>query len=287
MQAREKVKAVFDLIRLNRQYGTLLVMMPTLWSLFLAADGRPPATLIAVFVAGSFLMRSAGCVMNDLADRNFDRFVARTRERPLPSGRLSVREATIILALLLLTAASLLFFLNPLTRRLSLIALLVAALYPFAKRFTPLPQLVLGVAFSWGAVMAWAAVRGKLDVPPLLILLANLCWTVGYDTIYALMDREDDRKAGIGSTALFFGDYAWAAVGLLYLMALFFLAWLGTEAGLGRLYRFVLLLTGGTLGYQTILLSKEPPPLQLFSLFKSNVGVGILVLLGICLDLNL
>ena len=287
MTAREKIEAVCDLIRLKRQYGTLLVMMPTLWSLLLAARGRPPAVLVIVFVSGSFLMRSAGCVMNDLADRNLDRFVARTRERPIPSGRLSVCEAAGVLLVLLLLAASLLVFLNPLAKGLSFVALAVAAVYPFAKRYTALPQIVLCIAFSWGAVMSWAAVRGKIEEIPLLILVANLCWTVGYDTIYALMDREDDRKVGIGSTAILFGDRAWAAVGLLYMLAIFFLAWLGSRAAMGRLYHFVLLLTAALLAHQITILRSDPPPNRLFSLFKSNVGVGLLVLLGILLDLNL
>lgn len=284
---QNKLRAVFDLIRLNRQYGTLLVMMPTLWGLFLAADGHPSIKLIAVFVVGSFLMRSAGCVMNDLADRNLDRFVARTRERPIPSGRLSVREAFVVLVVLLLLSASLLYFLSPLARNLSVVALGIAAVYPFAKRLTLLPQVVLGTAFSFGAVLAWATVRGELGRVPLLILLANLCWTVGYDTIYALMDREDDQKAGIGSTAVLFGRYVWAAVGLLYMMMVFFLAWLGSRVGLGQFYRFVLLLIAAMLAYQITILRKDPPAHQLFSLFKSNVGVGLLVLLGIFLDLNL
>lgn len=284
---KNKVHAICDLIRLNRQYGTLLVMMPTLWSLFLAADGHPSLTLILVFSVGSFLMRSAGCVINDLIDRHLDRFVARTRERPLPSGRLSVTDALSVLFILLLSAASLLFFLNPLAQGLSIIALLVAGIYPLGKRITSFPQVILGIAFSFGAIMAWATVRDSIGQIPLLILFANLCWTVGYDTIYALMDREDDRKAGIGSTAIVFGDYAWAAIGLLYMGMLFFLAWLGNQASLGQLYQFVLLLIGAMLAYQITILTKKPDPVQLFTLFKSNVGVGALVLFGIFLDLNL
>jgi len=261
-------------------------MMPTLWSLFLAGRGRPPVGLIVVFVVGSFLMRSAGCVMNDLADRRLDRFVARTRDRPIPSGRLSVAEAVCVLLVLLLLSAFLLVFLNTLTRELSLVALAVAGFYPFSKRLISLPQAVLGITFSWGAVMAWAAVRNELGWISLLILLANLCWTVGYDTIYALMDREDDRTLGIGSSAILFGKNAWAWVGLLYTMMVFFLAWLGQGAGLGEFYRFSLLLISGMLAFQITILKTDPPQNRLFALFKSNVGVGILVLLGIFFDLT-
>lgn len=286
MTVQNKIRAVGELIRLQHQYGTLLLMMPTLWSLFLAGRGRPPVGLIVVFVVGSFLMRSAGCVMNDLADRRLDRFVARTRDRPIPSGRLSVAEAVCVLLVLLLLSAFLLVFLNTLTRELSLVALAVAGFYPFSKRLISLPQAVLGITFSWGAVMAWAAVRNELGWISLLILLANLCWTVGYDTIYALMDREDDRTLGIGSSAILFGKNAWAWVGLLYTMMVFFLAWLGQGAGLGEFYRFSLLLISGMLAFQITILKTDPPQNRLFALFKSNVGVGILVLLGIFFDLT-
>ncbi|MDH4188008.1 MAG: 4-hydroxybenzoate octaprenyltransferase, partial [Nitrospira sp.] len=188
-------------------------MLPTLWSLVFAARDLPPLPLLAIFITGSFLMRSAGVVLNDLADRSFDRQVSRTKMRPLASGELTVAHALLLVCLLLMMAGLLVLLLNPLTIRLSPAALLLASLYPFAKRVIHVPQAMLGIAFGWGAIMAWAASRGTVEAPAWCIFAATICWAIGYDTIYALQDRDDDRLAGIRSSALFFGPSTWLAVG--------------------------------------------------------------------------
>ncbi|HSG06686.1 MAG TPA: 4-hydroxybenzoate octaprenyltransferase, partial [Nitrospiria bacterium] len=219
---RSKISAVMDLIRLPKQYGTLLLMMPTLWALFLAAEGTPPLSLVLIFIAGCFIMRSAGCVINDIADRNFDGHVERTRSRPIPSGRLTTGEALVVFAVLLVMALILVSQLNPLTRALSIGGALLATLYPFSKRFTHFPQVVMGATFGWGSIMAWTAVRGSVDLPVFLIFFANLFWATAYDTIYAIMDRDDDLRIGVKSTAIFFGPNTWIGVSFLFgLSALF------------------------------------------------------------------
>ena len=174
-----RLKAFANLIRLPNQTGTLLLLFPTLWSLFLASKGWPSTQLLIIFIVGSFLMRSAGVIMNDLADRSFDGLVERTRHRPLVSGQLRPRHALGLLVLFLLGATGLLWFLNPLTWILSPVALVLAGLYPFCKRFLHIPQLILGVAFGWGGVMAWAAVRNELEAETWLLFAATVCWAIG------------------------------------------------------------------------------------------------------------
>ena len=189
--------ALSNLIRLPNQSGTMLLMLPTLWALVLASHGQPPVPLLII----SFFMRSAGVVLNDLADRSFDRQVDRTRMRPLASGALGVPEALATATALVLMAASLLVFLNQFTILLSPVALLLAAIYPFTKRIIQLPQAVLGIAFGWGVVMAWAAVRDSLDNQVWLLYASTVCWAVAYDTIYALQDRADDARIGVKSSS--------------------------------------------------------------------------------------
>jgi len=196
-----RLRLIAELIRLPNQTGTLLLMLPTLWALVLASHGRPDPLLLVIFIAGSFLMRSAGVILNDAADRRLDRQVDRTRTRPLASGRLSLATAFAVLLVLLGIAGSLLFLLDRLALLLSPVALLLAAGYPFAKRILPLPQAVLGVAFGWGVVMAWAAARGTLDPQAWLLFAGTIAWAVAYDTIYALQDLSDDRRIGIRSSS--------------------------------------------------------------------------------------
>jgi len=279
-----RIKVFLELIRFPRPYGTLLLLFPTLWSLIIASQGSPSLKLTVVFCLGTFLMRSAGCVMNDLADQDLDRWVSRTRERPLPSHRISRREAWISLFLLLSLAASLLFFLNPFTRFLSLVGLGVTLLYPYAKRVTHLPQLVLGFAFAWGSIMAWSAVRNTIELPCILIFLATITWTMGYDTIYAMLDRKEDQKIGIKSTALLFGNRTWLALGALFGLTSIFLLLLGLQTTRTSIYYFSLLLMGFCFIYQIIKVKENPNPELTFILFKSHVGIGILVLVGILLD---
>src|SRR3990172_10086922 len=280
-----KLKAIFELIRFDKQYGTILLLMPTLWSLFLASGGKPSYIHLFIFISGSFIMRSAGCVINDMADRNFDRYVERTRERPLASGRLSMIEAGAVLFILLLISLILVLMLNPLCIKLSFVALVLTAIYPFTKRYVQLPQLFLGAAFGWGAVMAWAAVRNEVALPPILLFLAALFWATGYDTIYALIDREDDIKVGVKSTAILFGDYTYIALAILFLITMAILLTVGVIAGLGRLYMFSIMLVTIGLLYQVIQIRRGVERAGLFRLFKSHVWIGVIVLIGIVSDI--
>ncbi len=276
---------VAQLIRFDRPYGTFLVMCPTLWSLLLASAGRPSAHHLVVFILGSFLMRSAGCVANDMADYKVDAQVARTRDRPLAAGRLTHAEAWVILAILLAFAFVLVCSLNATTFFLSFAALGVALFYPFAKRCTPLPQMILGIAFGFGVLMAWTAARGALTRTPILLFLANLCWTMGYDTLYAMMDRDDDRKIGIQSTAILFGSHCAAAIGLLYALGVVFLFWAGRAAHMGFLYNVALSGVAATFVQQVRRLQAGPSRDELFVLFKAHARVGGAVLVGILLGL--
>jgi len=280
----KKREAVADLIRLDKQYGTLLLLFPTLWSLIIASEGQPSLKHLILFSLGAFLMRSAGCVMNDMADHKFDAQVERTKARPLAAKQLSLWEALIVLAILLTCSLIVVLLLNRFTLWLSLAALFFALIYPFAKRVTYLPQLVLGIAFGWGVILAWAAVRNSLSLTPFLILLANLCWATGYDTIYALMDREDDVKIGVKSTAVLFGAGSWLAVGGFYGLLVFFLTLLGRMNQMALAYYLALLVTAIFLLFQTIKIRKVLQRPALFSLFRSNVWVGVLILVGLLLN---
>lgn len=270
-----------DLMRLTNQSGTLLLMLPTLWALVLASAGRPSLRLLAVFAAGSFLMRSAGVVINDLADRSFDRQVARTRSRPLASGALGAREAVALAATLILVAASLLVFVNKLTLLLSPVALVLALAYPFSKRFVHMPQAVLGVAFGWGVVMAWAAARSGLDAPVWLLYAGTICWAVGYDTIYAIQDREDDKRIGLKSSAILFGSRTWIAVGVSLAGMLVLVGLAGWWVGLGPAFYGTLAAIAGFLGQQVSRLRGAVSASLAFAMFKQHVWVGWVLLAGI------
>ncbi|MBI5193217.1 MAG: 4-hydroxybenzoate octaprenyltransferase [Nitrospirae bacterium] len=279
-----KVRAVFDLIRLDKQYGTLLLMMPTLWSLFLASNGKPSLKHLIIFILGSFITRSAGCVINDIADRNFDPYVERTKGRPLASGRLSVKEAFVVLSVLLLIALALVLMLNTLAFLLSFVAIALTAIYPFTKRYIQLPQLFLGAAFGWGAVMAWAAVRNEVSLPSLLFFLATVFWATGYDTIYALVDIEDDLKIGVKSTAILFGNHVDIALAVIFLMTIVTLSAVGLISGMGRIYLFSVFLVFLGFLYQVILIRRGLEREGLFRLFKSHIWIGIIILIGIISD---
>jgi len=228
-------------------------------------------------------MRSAGVIMNDLADRSFDGQVERTRHRPLVSGQLRQKDAVVFLAIVLASAAGLLYFLNPLTWALSPVALILAGLYPFCKRFLHIPQLILGVAFGWGGVMAWAAVRNQLEMETWLLFAATICWAIVYDTIYAIQDREDDIKIGVKSSAILFGSYTWLGVGLATFFMLLFLSMAGQVGQLGTEYFWGLGLVAILIGYQVILLRSEVTTSQAFALFKQHCWIGVIVLIGIFL----
>jgi len=268
------------LIRLSNQAGTLLLMLPTLWALVLASRGRPAWSLLAVFAAGSFLMRSAGVVLNDLADRSFDRLVERTRTRPLASGALGVPAALVTATVLMLAAVSLLVFTNKLTILLSPMAILLAVIYPYSKRFVHLPQAVLGLAFGWGVVMAWAAAQNRLETPVWLLYGATLFWAVAYDTIYSLQDREDDARIGVKSSALLFGARTWIAVGVSLGGMLILLGLTGSLMRLGPAFYGALAVVGGFFASQVWTLRGVVSPAQAFRMFRRHVWVGCAILAG-------
>lgn len=230
-------------------------------------------------------MRSVGVIMNDLADQSFDRQVQRTQHRPLASGQLSSRQALVFLAVLLGLAAGLLWFLNPLTLLLSPVALLLAGVYPFCKRFIHIPQLMLGLAFGWGGVMAWAAVRNELELSTWALFAATVCWAVVYDTIYAIQDKEDDLKIGVRSAAIFFGSFIWLGVGFACLLMLGCLSIVGKINQLGFEYSLTLMGVAVILGYQVLLLRSKISREQAYSLFKQHSWVGALILAGILMGL--
>lgn len=275
--------ALAQLIRLPNQSGTFLLMLPPLWALVLATEGHPPVSLVAIFAAGSFLMRSAGVVVNDLADRSFDRQVARTKTRPLASGALSVREALVTAGALVTLAIGLVLCLNRLTMLLSPVALLLAATYPFAKRLIAIPQVVLGLAFGWAVVMAWASARSSLPPPAWLLYGSTIFWAIAYDTIYALPDREDDARIGLKSSALLFGSWVWLAVAAALILMLILLGMAGWWAGLGPAFYGALAAVGGFLSQQVRRLRRPIHPDLAFTLFKQHIWVGLAILVGIWL----
>jgi len=285
--AENKLTAISDLIRLPKQQGTLLVLWPTLWSLFIASGGRPEAKHLVIFVLGTFLMRSAGCAINDIADRNFDPHVERTKSRPLASGALSVREALAVFLSLSALAFVLVLFLNWFTVALSFAGLALAAFYPFVKRFSHFPQTVLGMAFGWGAVMAWGAVHSTVGAAALLIFCANICWSMAYDTIYALMDIDDDKRIGVKSTAIWFGESVYTALTALYIGVFVLLGVAGAISGLGGAY-FISIGISLVLFLLVVGMVKRNPTRQAaFNGFLANAAIGGIILAGIILDMNL
>ena len=269
------------LIRLPNQTGTWLLLLPTLWALVLAARGLPPWHLVVIFTLGSFLMRSAGVVLNDLADRSFDRHVARTQRRPLASGELTPIHALMVVIVLLSLAATLVYLLNAQTILLSPIALLLAALYPFAKRIIHIPQAMLGIAFGWGTIMAWTASRGTIEAPAWFIFAATICWAIGYDTIYALQDQQDDRRIGVKSSALFFGSYTWLAVGIALAVMLMLLGIAGWITEIGWIFYGVLAAVGLYSVKQVVELKSPVEPARAFGMFHEHVWLGSAVLIGL------
>lgn len=280
----QRRQAYWHLMRLDKPIGTYLLLWPTWWALWLAADGIPPLDYWLIFSLGVLLMRSAGCVINDYADRHFDGQVSRTKARPLASGQLQPVEALQLFLLLLLLAASLLLFLNRQTQLLALVAVLLASSYPFMKRYTHLPQLVLGAAYSWGIPMAFMALQG--EVPPYAwwLYLANLLWTVAYDTFYALVDRDDDVKAGIKSTAVLFGRSAQPVIALLQLGFLGLLALLGQTLALGWPFFLALALCVPAFAWQHYRATQGPQ--GAFAAFLDNHYVGMLLFVGLAVALG-
>ena len=283
MTFTERLSIYLRLARLNRPIGILLLLWPTLWGTWIAGDGRPAGHIVVIFMLGTVLMRSAGCAINDYADRHIDRYVERTRERPLASGKVSEREAVWLAVVLALAAFLLILPLNPLTWLLAFPAVFLAASYPFTKRFFAIPQAYLGLAFGFGIPMAFAAQLG--DVPPVAwaLLLANVFWAIAYDTEYAMVDRDDDVHLGIHSSALLFGKYDVVAVMICYAITLVLLAVAGQTIGLGWVYYAGLAVAAGIALYHYTLI-RERRREQCFAAFLHNNWFGAAVFAGVALD---
>jgi len=293
----ERLPLYLDLIRWDRPAGWLLLLWPTLSALWLAADGFPGWHLLGVFVAGTVLMRSAGCCVNDVADRDFDRHVKRTAQRPVTSGRVGVREALLVGAALAFLAFLLVLTTTPPTIWMSVAALAVAVAYPFAKRWVSMPQAVLGVAFSFGIPMAFTAVQGSAEwrwgaVPDAvpwqawLMVLANLSWVLAYDTEYAMVDRDDDLKIGIRTSAITLGRFDVAAVALFYGLFLVGWTWAGLQLGLGRGFLLGMAVAAGQAVWHVKLIADRSRE-GCFRAFRLNHWIGAAAFAGVVLDLGL
>ncbi|MCG6871883.1 MAG: 4-hydroxybenzoate octaprenyltransferase [Gammaproteobacteria bacterium] len=279
----QRLSLYAELIRLDRPIGTLLLLWPTLWAVWIAGAGRPDPLVLLIFVIGTFLMRSAGCAVNDYADRKLDPQVARTRSRPLADGRLPAREAVLVFVVLALAAFALVLLLNRLTVVLSAVGLLLTAAYPFMKRFTYLPQAWLGISFAWGIPMAFAAQTGGVPGLAWWLVAATVCWVIAYDTMYAMVDREDDRKAGIRSSAIWFGSADRLVSGLLQLASLVLLVVVGERAGLGTWFAGGLVVAAAFAAWQQWLIAARRPA-DCFRAFLNNSWFGAAVFAGIVLD---
>ena len=279
----ERLRRYALLVRLHRPIGIQLLLWPTMWALWLAGEGQPPWGIVLVFITGVALMRSAGCAINDYADRDFDGSVERTKTRPIAMGLVSPKEAVWVFVVLSLIAATLLIFLNWPTRFLSLVALVLAAVYPFMKRYTHLPQVMLGAAFGWAIPMAFMALNETIPLMAWVLFVATLIWALIYDTQYAMVDREDDLKIGVKSTAILFGRHDNLIVGLLQLFMLGLLVLVGVMAGLGWFYYLGLLGGAGLFVYQQWL-TRERQPKACFDAFLNNNQFGMVVFIGLALD---
>ena len=271
------------LMRLDRPIGTYLLLWPTLWALWFAGEGSPSFANLIIFTLGVVSMRAAGCVINDYADRNVDGSVERTKNRPLPAGEIQPRQALILFVFLLLLSLVLVLMTNPLTIMLSLGGLALAATYPFLKRVTHLPQLGLGAAWAWAVPMAFAAERGELPVTLWLVFAAVILWTVAFDTYYAMVDREDDLKVGIKSTAILFAQYDLLIIGLLQLLALILLLVAGLEFGRSWFYGAGLVAAGLYFVNQHVQARGRDRDAY-FRSFLNNHRVGMVIFIGLALD---
>ena len=277
---QQKLQLYAELIRFQKPIGVYLLLWPTLWALAIAGEGGPDIWVTLVFVAGVFLMRSAGCAINDYADRHIDLHVARTRDRPLVNGRISEREALLVFAGLSLLAFLLVLSLNRFTILLSIGGILLAASYPFMKRFHYLPQVHLGAAFGWAVPMAFAALTEQVPKQAWLLYVATLVWTVAYDTMYSMVDREDDLKIGIKSSAILFGDYDRLMIGLFQFLFILTLYLIGIDLEFSTIYYYALAFASLFLIYEQLLIVYRIPE-YCFRAFLHNHWVGALVFAGI------
>jgi 4-hydroxybenzoate polyprenyltransferase len=282
MTLTERLSHYEKLMRLDKPIGILLLLWPTLWGQWLASNGDPDWLILWIFVMGVVLMRSAGCVINDYADRDFDPHVARTRERPLAAGTVSAREALLLAAGLSLLAFLLILPLNALVLKLSVVALFLAASYPFTKRFFAIPQAYLGIAFGFGIPMSYAALWGEVPSEAWVLLAANIFWAIAYDTQYAMVDREDDLKIGIKTSAITFGRYDLVAIAVCYAATLGLLGWVGVQREMGWAYTGGLTVAAAIAAYHMRLIRQRDPQ-QCFRAFLHNTWFGAAVFGGIVL----
>lgn len=273
----------FLLMRFDRPIGILLLLWPTLWALWIAAAGVPNGWVLTVFIVGVVLMRAAGCVINDIADRGFDPHVRRTRQRPIAAGRVTVKEALVLFVVLCLLAFALVLTLNGLTILLAFIGVFLAATYPFVKRYTHLPQIYLGMAFGWSVPMAFAAQTGAVPTVAWLVFIAKVLWATAYDTMYAMVDREDDLRIGVKSTAILFGDADRAIIAVIQAMVLLVLLLIGLQVKLGGFYYFALLIAAALSVYQQYLL-RDREPAACFRAFLNNNWFGMVVFAGLVMS---
>jgi 4-hydroxybenzoate polyprenyltransferase len=277
------MNAYIRLMRLDKPIGSLLLLWPTYWALFLSANGWPDVDILVIFTLGVFIMRSAGCVINDFADRKIDMHIIRTQGRPLATGEISSNSALVLFGLLLLIALGLVLQTNILTIKLSLIALMLATLYPFTKRWTNLPQLVLGAAFGMSVPMAFSAQTGVIPLTAWLVFIATLVWTLIYDTFYAMADRDEDLKVGVKSTAILFAKYDQIIITLLQILLIIVFVLIGNTFDLGLIYDFSLVVILFFMIYHQLLLKKRQKE-EYFKAFLSNNFIGMTVFLGIFLS---
>ncbi|MBL1143228.1 MAG: 4-hydroxybenzoate octaprenyltransferase [Proteobacteria bacterium] len=280
---RQRLKLYAALTRLNKPIGILLLLWPTLWALWIAARGIPDTDVFIVFVLGVVFMRSAGCVLNDIADQQFDPYVSRTKNRPLADDRISSFEALAVALGLIFIAFLLVLTMNWLTVQLAFIAIILAGIYPFMKRYTYLPQFFLGLAFGWAIPMAFAAQTGSVPQIAWLLLIANILWSVVYDTMYAMVDREDDLKIGVKSTAILFDDADRVIIGIIQALVLVTLITIGMQAQLSFYYYIGLAVAACFFIYQLRLIWGRKPE-QCFKAFLNNNWFGLTVFIGLFLD---
>ena len=279
LSLRQRVSEYEKLMRLDKPIGLLLLLWPTLWALWVASDGRPAAWVVAIFVVGTVLMRSAGCVINDYADKDFDGHVERTRNRPLAARRISPKEALGLAAGLALLSFLLVLPLNGLTIAMSVPAVFLAGSYPYTKRFLAIPQAYLGIAFGFGIPMAFAAFQNDIPLVAWVMLLANVFWAVAYDTEYAMVDRPDDLKIGIKTSAITFGRFEVTAIMICYALTLLLLGWAGLATGAGAPFLAGLAVAAGLMGYHYTLIRDRDRP-RCFKAFLHNNWVGGAIFAG-------
>jgi 4-hydroxybenzoate polyprenyltransferase len=283
LNASPRTRAFLELMRFNKPVGTLLLLWPTLWALWIAADGFPSIAVLIIFVLGVIVMRAAGCVINDYADRKVDGGVTRTRNRPLVDGRIDPQEALILFGGLCFSAFFLVLMTNRLTIALSFGGVAIATIYPFVKRYSHLPQVVLGAAWAWSIPMAYAAQTGTLVKEIWVLYFAVVLWTVAFDTFYAMVDRKDDVKVGIKSTAILFGDLDLFWIGVLQALTLLGLVVTGDAFKLGMIYFSGVLAVGLLFIYQQII-ARHRQPEACFKAFRNNQWVGVVLFIAIVVD---